>query len=163
MKKLVFLSGPAGIGKSTFAKQYVEGHPDERCYIISADETRKGMYGSYQAFPPGKNMMPVYEEMLRQANKHLSEEPGNVTILFDTTMLINKWRNLFLDKSVPTDRKELYLLKLHDWSLCLKRNKLRPEEKWVPEEVILSMINNYEEPDAETKNRFDHIETVYLD
>lgn len=163
MKKLVFLAGPAGIGKSTQAKHYTETHPEESCHIVSADETRKRMYGSYLNFPPNKNMVLVYEEMWKEANGYLQNETGDVTVIFDTTMLINKWRNLFLDMVKGYDRAELYLLKLHDWSLCLKRNKMRPEVKWVPEEVILSMIANYEEPDEKTKNRFDLIETVYLD
>lgn len=158
----MLICGPAGIGKSTFAKKYVEEHGDENCLIIAADEVRKEMCGSYKDFPPGKNMMPVYDKMIELAK---SAYYGNksITIIFDTTMLYDERRLYFIDNLPHFDEIDLYLLKMHDYSGCLFRNKQRDEEKWVPDEVISSMAQNYEDPGEEVHEKVSKIITVYKD
>ncbi len=163
MRKLVLVCGPAGIGKSTFSKGYIESHPEENVEILAADDVRKDMYGSYQAFPPNKNMMIVYDKMIEIAHAEF-EEHENLTMIFDTTMLYDE-RRMYFQRNLKdvVDSFEMYLLKLHDYSICLERNKKRPEEKWVPEEVIISMINGYTDPTEEVKSHFDVVKTVYVD
>lgn len=162
MKKLVLVAGPAGIGKSTFARNYVHSHPQENCFVISADEVRKSMCGSYKDFPPNHDMHPVYDEMVRLGKKYI-EENESLTLIIDTTMLYNRLRLFWIDSLPGFDIRELYLIKVHDYELCLKRNKLRDEEKWVPEEVIASMASHYEDPNDEVKSKVDHIVVVYND
>lgn len=162
MKKLVLIAGPAGIGKSTFARNYISSHQDERCFVVSADEVRKKMCGSYKDFPVNGGMAPVYAEMIRLGKEYFDNN-DELTLIIDTTMLYDERRLFFLNNLPKFDLSELYMLKVHDYSVCLIRNKERDEEKWVPEEVINSMATNYEEPGDEVKSRLDRIIVVYND
>ncbi len=162
MKKLILVSGPAGIGKSTYCKKYAASHPDEKVVIIAADDTRKEMYGGYDKFPPDGNMMHVYERMIVKAANQ-AKENQDVTVIFDTTMLYDE-RRLFFVRNLPEfEHKELILLKLHDYSLCLKRNHERPKDKWVPDNIIMDMANHYEDPSENTKKHFVNVEEIYVD
>lgn len=162
MKKLILVCGPAGIGKSTFCRKYAANHPDETVRVVASDEIRKAMTGSYQNFLPGKNMMPVYLGVIKEANR-LLQENKDVTVMLDTTMLNDERRLFFVDRIQGMDETDLYLLKLHDYRLCFARNKSRVKEKWVPEEVIDDMIRKYQDPSLDTRSRFLHVETVFLD
>ena len=135
----------------------------EDVVVIAADEVRKQMYGGYDQFPPGMNMMVIYEEMVERA-KRLCEEKESVSVIFDTTMLYDERRLYFrrqLDGSF--DRYLLILLKLKDYSLCLQRNHQRPKEKWVPDHIIMDMASHYEDPSPECKRHFDFVGEVYVD
>jgi predicted kinase len=89
--------------------------------------------------------------------------PKDVTVLLDTTMLQNDRRLYFLDRLTEFDDIELDLLKVHDYRLCLQRNKRRNPEKWVPEEVVEDMIKSYEEPSDEVRRRCKRVADVYVD
>ena len=162
MKKLILVCGPAAIGKSTWSHGYQREHPDEKVVIISADDVRKDMYGSYRAFPPNRNMMLVYNEMIARA-KTLCKENGSITILFDTTMLYDERRLYFRRHLTCFDHYSLVLLKLHDYEKCIKRNKMREEEKWVPDEVIRDMAKSYLDPSPDCKAHFDETLEIYVD
>jgi tRNA uridine 5-carbamoylmethylation protein Kti12 len=162
MKKIVFVSGPAGIGKSTYCKGYIQAHPLEHIHVISSDETRKKICGSYRNFPPHNDMSIVYKTMIQDITK-LYNENEDITILLDTTMLYNERRMFFYNSLPHFDETDLVLLKLHDYSVCYQRNKERIPEKWVPEEVISDMIARYEDPTPEVAQHFSHVDTVYLD
>lgn len=162
MKKLILVSGPAGIGKSTWSKNYASSHPEEKVIVIAADEIRKAMCGGYDKFPENNNMMLVYDEMIRVA-KEAAESHKDVTILFDTTMLYDERRLYFRRQLQGFDEYELFLLKLHDYNQCLIRNKKRPMEKWVPEDVIKNMVRRYADPSPYCKLQFDHVEEIYVD
>lgn len=162
MKKLILVSGPAAIGKSTWSKAYMVSHPDEKVEIIAADEVRKDMYGSYRCFPPNGNMMIIYEKMIEIASDY-AKNNESVTVIFDTTMLYDERRLFFRRHLSMFDDYSLVCLKLHDYSLCLKRNKMRPEEKWVPENIIADMAKHYADPSDETKAHFDHFYEIYVD
>lgn len=161
MKKLILVCGPAAIGKSTFSNKYRLEHPEEDVHVIAADEVRKAMYGGYDQFPPGHNMLIIYEEMVRQANALCEQE--NVTVIFDTTMLFDE-RRLYFRRHLPNfDVYWLVLLKLHDYKQCLIRNKKRPKDKWVPENVILDMASHYDDPSEECKRHFSQVDFIYVD
>jgi tRNA uridine 5-carbamoylmethylation protein Kti12 len=162
MKKLIFVCGPAGIGKSTFCQQYIEKHPSENVKIVSSDEERKRITGSYLLFPPNKDMRPVYSGMVKTAVSIFEANP-DVTILLDSTMLNDERRAFFLKNLPLFDEYDLYLLKLHDWNACLVRNKMRQQEKWVPDYVIENMIKKYKDPQPELASKFKIVKTIYLD
>jgi tRNA uridine 5-carbamoylmethylation protein Kti12 len=162
MKRLILVCGPAAIGKSTFSNKFFSEHPKERCVILAADEVRKDMYGSYKKFPPEFNMMIVYREMFRRV-KELTDKYEDITILFDTTMLYDELR-LFMRRHMPQfDEYHLVLLKLHDYSVCLQRNRMRDPDKWVPEHIIKNMCEHYDDPGKNCLAHFDHYEEVYVD
>jgi tRNA uridine 5-carbamoylmethylation protein Kti12 len=162
MKKLILVCGPAGIGKSTFCKDYVKEHPNENVHIIASDEIRRSLTGSYHSFLPGKNMMPIYQAMAEKGTRLFHEMP-DLTVMLDTTMLYDNRRLFFVNNMPRFDEEDLYLLKLKDYNLCFQRNKLRAEEKWVPDDVIADMIKNYVDPTPEVAKKFDHVLTFYLD
>lgn len=162
MKKLILVCGPAAIGKSSFCKKYQTAHPEEDVKIIAADEVRKEMCGSYKAFPPGKNMKPVYRKMI-EIIKGLSSKTDNLTIMLDTTLLYDGLRLYFIEQLPMFEYRCLYLLKLHDYKICLVRNKQRIEEKWVPDDVILSMAKNYHNPAPEVAAKFNECKEFYVD
>lgn len=162
MKKLILVCGPAAIGKSTFSAKYAREHPEEEVVVIAADEVRKEMYGGYDQFPPGMNMMVIYEEMVKRARR-LCEAKDSLTLIFDTTMLYDE-RRLYFQRHLPDfDRYILILLKLHDYTKCLQRNHQRPKEKWVPDHIILDMASHYEDPSEECKKHFDFVGEIYVD
>lgn len=162
MQKLILVCGPAAIGKSTYCKGYADKHPDENVVVIAADDVRKELFGSYRQFPPSHDMTIIYEEMVRRA-KRLCATVENLTVMFDTTLLYDDRREYFKNQLPEFDYHELTLLKLHDYSLCLKRNKQRSEDKWVPEEVIIDMAKHYNDPSPSTKRMFDSCKEVYVD
>jgi predicted kinase len=162
VKKIIFVCGPAGIGKSTYCRLYIAAHPEEKVHVIASDEIRKDMTGSYLKFPPQHNMTLVYGKMCEDANALYANEK-DVTVMLDTTMLTDERRAFFLDHVSPFEEKDLVLLKLHDYTIIYERNKRRIAEKWVPEDVIKDMISSYQDPTPEFAKRFTHVETVYLD
>lgn len=162
MKKLILVCGPAAIGKSTFCKKYQEGHKDEDVRVVAADEVRKEICGSYKNFPPHKNMKPIYERMI-EIIKNLYATVDNLTVMLDTTMLYDGLRLYFIEQLPMFEYKALYLLKLHDYNICLIRNKQRIEEKWVPEDVIMSMAKNYKDPAKSTIEKFNEYREFYVD
>lgn len=107
-------------------------------------------------------MMVVYEEMVRRA-KELVKGKENVTVALDTTMLFDERRLFFVRHLQEFDKKILICLKLHDYSICLIRNKSRPKEKWVPENIILNMAAHYEDPSHECLRHFDEYHEIYVD
>jgi len=166
MKKLILVAGPAGIGKSSYCEAYRQNHPEENVHVISSDETRKRLTNSYRVSPTDKNGVRdkslVYEAMVNEA-KALGEANLNVIVVLDATMLEDDRRLYFLNRLGLFEKKELKLMKLHDYTLCLMRNKQRNPEKWVPDEVILDMIKNYADPSEEVAKRFTSVEEIYLD
>lgn len=162
MKKLILVCGPAGIGKSTWSRNYIEAHKNEKVIIVAADEVRKDMYGGYDKFAPDGKMIHVYQEMVSLVHK-LAAENENLTVILDTTMLYDERRIYFLRHLKEFDFYSLILLKLHDYKVCLTRNKQRQKDKWVPENVILDMAAHYYDPSIETRSRFNEIKEIYVD
>jgi len=158
----MLVCGPAGIGKSTFCANYKKEHLDEDVYILAADEVRKALYGGYDKFPPDHNMMHVYQEMVRIGTELWAKRP-NLTLILDTTMLYDERRLYFVRNLPPFEERILVLLKLHDYATCLARNHERGKDKWVPEEVILSMSRNYVDPDPDCRRHFTEVKEIYVD
>ncbi len=162
MKKLILVSGPAGIGKSTWSKKYAETHPEEKVVVVAADDVRKDMYGGYDKFPPDGKMVHVYKEMVSRVHA-LAKENESISVILDTTMLYDERRIFFVDELKEFDFYSLTLLKLHDYKTCLARNKQRRKDKWVPENVILDMAAHYYDPSPECAKRFNEVKEEYVD
>jgi DNA transposition AAA+ family ATPase len=60
MKNLNYYGGVPGSGKSTWAKEYANTHPNT--LIVDTDEVRKSVTGSYQVFPPDRHIL--YDKMI---------------------------------------------------------------------------------------------------
>ena len=157
MRKLVILAGIPGTGKSTFAKNYFK---DGKVVILSSDEIRVKHTGSYSKLLEDMNI--VYREIIDEANK-LFLENDNITVIIDSTCLTDERRNLFADNIKNYDYLSLFLLKTNNLSTIFKRNKMRIQDKWVPEEVIIDMMEMYRNPTKENVDKYDEIKEIFLD
>ena len=154
MRKLILLAGLPGTGKSYYAQSI----KDENCHIISSDETRFAITHDYRVILEDMNI--VYDKMIDNANELLSTN-DNITIVLDSTFLDDKRRNYFLDKIRGADYIQLVMLKANIDTI-LTRNHKRQEEKWVPEDVILSMMERYKDPSPDNVYRYNFIKVVYV-
>ena len=154
MRKLILLAGLPGTGKSYYAQSI----KDENCHIISSDETRFAITHDYRVILEDMNI--VYDKMIDNANELLSTN-DNITIILDSTFLDDKRRNYFLDKIRGADYIQLVMLKANIDTI-LTRNHKRQEEKWVPEDVIISMMERYKDPSPDNIYRYNFIKVVYV-
>jgi predicted kinase len=157
MKTLIMLAGIPGSGKSTWAKAYAQSHP--HTFIIDTDETRKKITGSYLIFP--EKMEIIFDAMIQEANALFATEAGDCTVIEDSIFLDDYRRNYYLDRIVGYDKAILFLIKMHDYSICYARNKARPRDKWVPDQVITQMIADYQDPAPAVAKRFDEVRVEY--
>jgi predicted kinase len=157
MKTLIMMAGIPGSGKSTWAREYASKHPNT--LIVDTDETRKSITGSYQIFPPDRHI--IYDKMIQLANDWFASHDGECSVIEDSTFTDNYRRVYYMERIKGFDYSCLFMVKMHDYSLCYERNKMRRQEKWVPENVIADFIKNYEEPSAEVKKLFNDIKVEY--
>ena len=145
--RLIVLSGIPGSGKSTYCKMYKELYEAQgiKVNIVSSDEIRMELFGKYDNF---ENEKLVWEIFRMKAYEH-SKEDHSVTIL-DATTLTNKHRYHYA-LSYKGLYKQIYLVVMDTpFEKCLEQNKMRPENKWVPEDVMHSMHNKFEPIDRYT-------------
>lgn len=154
MRKLILLAGLPGVGKSYYAQSI----QDENCHIISSDEIRFAITHDYRVILEDMNI--VYDKMIETANVLLNNNE-NITVVLDSTFLDDKRRNYFLDKIRGADYIQLVMLKANIDTI-LTRNHKRQEEKWVPEDVILSMMERYKDPSSDNIYRYNFIKVVYV-
>lgn len=159
MKKLVIVAGLPGSGKSTYLNSH---YNKENCYHFDSDETRKKMYGTYLHFP--EDMYDIYNTMINDANlkygELVEEGKNDFTFLMDSTFLDNYRRLYYVKHLKKFDYYELLMFKTNDINFNLANNKKRIKDKWVPEDVIFKMVDQYEEPNEEVKNIFNEIKII---
>ena len=145
--RLIILSGLPGSGKSTYCKQYKELYEANniKVNIVSSDEIRMELFGRYDSFENEKLVWTTFHE---RAMKHAGEN-FSVTIL-DATTLTNKQRYNYALRYKGL-YKQIYLVVMETpIEQCFIQNKMRPENKWVPEDVIHNMNNKFEAIDYYT-------------
>lgn len=115
MNELIMLVGLPASGKSTWAKEYSETHPD---YIVhSSDKLREEMYGdNYDDADNSK----VFEELHRRILEDLKMH----SVIYDATNLVKKRRVHFL-KGVPKHVYKTCIMFLKTYEKCLKDNSKR--------------------------------------
>ena len=161
MKKLIILAGLPGSGKSTYIK---ENFNKEDCYHFDSDETRREMFHSYLIFP--KDMYDIYNHMIDNANKKydelIKEGKDDFTFIMDSTFLDNKRRMHYVNHLRKFDYYELIMFISDDINFNLRNNKKRIKDKWVPEDVIFKMVDQYEEPNEEVLKTFNKIVKIHV-
>lgn len=154
MKTFILLSAVPGAGKSTWAEQYRLTH--KHVYVVSSDECRKEVTGEYQNFTKEPEVWDLFfKKILEYRDKH-----DDVTVIADSTNIQNKYRMIYGERVVGFDRKELIVLK-KSLDVILRQNKERNENKIVPEDILISMWNQYEEPSDEVIDLFDEYVVIY--
>lgn len=135
------LCGPPGSGKSTLSKT-LQGT------VLSSDETRKIMAGSYGNFDHDQK---VFDHIYQKAKELLM---SGEDVIIDATNLSRKKRVHFLTLIKKLDvQKEIYFFQ-HSLETCLKQNLQRSPEKHVPKKRLIEMYNATQVPlKAEGWNR----------
>ncbi|MCI7058416.1 MAG: ATP-binding protein [Mollicutes bacterium] len=148
MNTLVLLSGVAGSGKSSFAKEYFKD-----AKVISSDEIRYSLTSSYHILL--KDMNIVYDKMIEETND-LFESNKDITIVLDSTFLDDSRREYFLSRIKGQDKTILIMLRV-PLEEIIRRNKNRKEDKAVPEQVIREMYSSFSYPKQENISHYDEI------
>lgn len=148
VKTFILLSAVAGSGKSTWAEQYRLTH--KNVFIVSSDALRKELGGAYQNF---EHEAEVWNRFYSDIEKY-RDENEDVTVIADSTNIINKFRILYGKNLTGFDKKILVVIK-KDKDQILQTNRLRNENRIVPDYAIENMCNNWEEPDEETLSYYD--------
>lgn len=154
MKTLIMMSAVPAAGKTTWAKKYQAEH--ENVYIISSDDIRIEITGGdYHDQSKQKQVWETFERRIHEyANK--SE---NVTVILDALNDINEVRYKYLSTTPEYDKKVLVLLP----TTLDKSQELNSQRSWsnrVPEDVLVTLVNKFEEPSKEVLDLVDEVITV---
>ena len=150
MRKMILLSAVPGAGKSTWAENYRRLNSDERVFIVSSDEIRKELGGSYQYF---KEEAKVWSLFLERTNNY-AKEYEDVTVILDSTNLTNKYRRMYREQTPEFDKHVLVYFDVSFEKAC-ERNLSRHELKVVPEYAMVRLYDELEAVDQETINLYD--------
>ena len=150
MKKMILLSAVPGAGKSTWAHNYERLNQEEKVFIVSSDEIRKELGGSYQYF---KEEAKVWQLFLERAN-NFAREYEDVTVILDSTNLTNKYRKMYLESTPLFDKHILVYFDVSFERAC-ERNLSRHEMKVVPHYAMERLYGELEPLDQETINLYD--------
>ena len=150
MKTFILLSAVAGSGKSTWAEQYRLTH--KNVFIVSSDGLRKELGGAYQNF---EHEAEVWKRFYSDIEKY-RDAYDNVTVIADSTNILNKFRILYGKNLTGFDKKILVVIKKTKEEI-LRTNRLRNENKIVPDYAIENMVKIWEEPDEECLSCYDEV------
>lgn len=146
MRTFILLSAIPGSGKSTWANQYVEAHPEAK--IVSSDEIRLRNYGRVDDFHHEKE---VWQTFLDDIHRYGAEE--NATVIADSTNITNHYRKYYANEAREFDRKVLVCFDI-PYAIVLQQNQRREKDRIVPEPVMERMRREYEAPDEATLSCF---------
>ena len=148
MRTLILLTAAPGAGKSTWAARYAENNDHVR--IVSSDEVRKEITGSYQDF----SKQPLVWETFRKRIHEYGQSDEEAIVICDGVNDTNAIR-LSYAKDTPEFDRHILVYIVRSLEVLQYQNKKRPAEKWVPAEVVESYFKRLEEPNAEVKAAYD--------
>lgn len=148
MRTFILLTAVPGAGKSTWASHYAKEH--DNVYIVSADEVRKEITGSYQNF----SMQDRVWETFRQRIHEYAKENINAIVIADGVNDTNQIR-LFYRYETPEFDRHVMVFIVKPLDVIQRQNKERELEKQVPPAVVESFYKRIEEPSPEVKNAYD--------
>ncbi len=154
MKTLIMLSAVPAAGKTTWAKSYQKNH--ENVYIINSDEIRMELTnGVYQDRSKQKEVWELFDQRIHEyANKG-----DDVTVILDALNDVNSVRYKYLSYTPVNDYK---ILVLFPTSLDKSQefNGRRPWPNKVPDDVLVELVNKFEEPSKEVLDLVNEVITV---
>lgn len=142
--------GVPGCGKSTFVKGLSKEYDD--VVVIETDKIREELTGSQEDQTQNKKVFEIAHSRL---DKGLANDvSGEKVFVFDATN-ISKWaRKSIIDIGKKYNAKIIAVVITTPLGTCLKQNRNR--DRVVPEDVIIRMFRNLEEPDK--SEGFDEIQ-----
>lgn len=156
MKKMILLSAVPGAGKSTWAEKYKKNHLNT--FIVSSDEIRKELGGSYKYFAEEEK---VWKLFIERANSYLNFPLDNLTVILDSTLMNDYYREYYLKKTSGFDFHSLVFIDV-PFDVAKERNVERIEDKVVPEEVLIRMYHDFERPSDRVISLFDSYQIIKI-
>ncbi len=153
MKTLIMLSAVPAAGKTTWAKKYQAEH--DNVFIINSDDVRMELTGgNYQDRSKQKEVWELFEKRIHEyANK-----AEDVTVILDALNDVNSVRYKYLSTTPEYDRKILVLFPT-TLDKSMEYNSQRPWPNKVPDDVLVSLNNKFEEPSKEVLDLVDEVIT----
>jgi len=149
MKTLIMLSGIPASGKSTWAEKYLSEH--DNTFVVSSDVVRVEVTGDYQDHSRQKEVWEEYSNRIHKYGKI-----DGVTVILDALNDVNFIREKYVKENPEYDRYVLVIFPFNkERSIKLNDERVWPNK--VPEEILLGLINKYEEPSDDVKKLFDEI------
>lgn len=142
-RKLVCLRGAPGAGKSWWIREHnLQNYticPDELRTLCSSMELKAD--GTFRITQEQENEKKVWNILFEILEHRMSR--GDFTVIDATcskTKDIQQYKDL-----AEHYRYRMYIVDFTDIPIevCLKQNKMRPEEKWVPEEAIKNIYARF--------------------
>ena len=151
MKTMIMLSEIPASGKSTWANKYQATHPNT--YIVNSDEVRMEVTnGNYQDHTRQKEVWELFEKRIHEyANKG-----DDVTVIVDALNDVNAVRLKYLTTTPEFDKKILVLFP-NNLEKSRKYNNMREVAQRVPDDILVGLVNKFEEPNQEVKDLVDEI------
>ena len=150
MKRLLILTGAPGAGKSTWANKYQQEH--ENVYIISSDAIRYELTGCFDDHSRQKEVWELFERRIHE----YATKAEDVTVILDALCDLNSLRIKYVKENPEYDEYVLVTFP-RSFEYVQKWNKERPREKWVPDDILISLFNKYEKPSAEALSYFQKV------
>ena len=152
MKTLIVLSAIPAAGKSTWAKQYKETHPE--VYIVSSDEIRMELTGGNYHDRSKQNL--VWETFDRRIHEYarLSE---NATVILDALNDTNIVRLKYLKDAEEFDKKVLVMFPPLDLEKSMRLNAARDPSVRVPDNIMEMYATKFEQPSKEVLDLVDEV------
>lgn len=152
MRNFILLSAIPGSGKSTWAKQYAEKHPNT--YIVSSDEIRSTHFKSVNDFSHENDTWRIFLEEIHDKGKE-----DDVTVIADSTNLTNEYRKYYAIQTPEFDHHTLVMFQI-PYEICQKQNQLRKGARVVPQYAMDRMKEQFEDPSEEVLRLYDETITV---
>lgn len=154
MKTLIMLSAVPAAGKSTWARNYQKEH--EHVYVLDSDEIRMELTGGvYQDRSKQKEVWELFEKRIHEyAKLH-----DDITVILDALNDVNEVRYKYLSTTPEFDKKILVLFP----SSLDKSQKYNGERPWPnkdPDDVLIRLVNKFEEPSKEVLDLVDEVITI---
>ena len=150
------LSAIPASGKTTWAKEYQENHPNT--YIVSSDDIRMEVtHGNYQDHTKQKEVWELFEQRI-----HEYGAIPDATVILDALNDVNVVRLKYLENTPEFDKKILVLFP-STYEKSSKYNGQRDANCRVPENILVGLVNKFEEPNEEVLKYIDEVITINWD
>ena len=147
------LSAIPASGKTTWAKEYQQNHPNT--YIVSSDDVRLEVtHGNYQDHTRQKEVWELFDKRIHEYAKN-----EDATVILDALNDTNEVRLKYLTTTPEFDKKILILFP-STYEKSKKYNGMREEEVRVPENILIGLVNKFEEPNEEVLKYIDEVKVV---
>lgn len=144
------LSAIPASGKSTWAKEYQENHPNT--YIVSSDDVRMEVTGG--DWLDHSRQKEVWELFEKRIHEYGAIE--NATVILDALNDVNEVRLKYLTTTPEFDKKILVLFP-SNLEKSQKYNGMRDPLVRVPADVLVGLVNKFEAPNEEVLKYVDEI------